>query len=76
MTGGMIMNIIITIRWDEEASVYYAVCDEIGLALESESYDALIRRIKDAVPELLELNNIQECTSISFRTEDRQMVCA
>ncbi len=70
------MNIIITIKWDEEASVYIAICDEIGLALESESYDTLINRVKDAVPELLELNNLQGCTSICLLTSERRMVCA
>ncbi len=32
-----IMDIKINITLDEEASVYIAVCDEFGLALESES---------------------------------------
>ena len=50
------MDIKINITWDEEASVYIAVCDEIGLALESESYDNLIKRVMDAVPELIEFN--------------------
>ncbi len=73
---GGVMNIIITIKWDEEASVYIAICEDIGLALESESYDRLIQRVKDAVPELLELNNIHGCTSVCFLTDARRMVCA
>lgn len=70
------MNIIISVRWDDEASVYIAVCDEIGLALESESYDKLIQRVRDAVPELLELNGISGCTSMCFLTSERRVVCA
>ena len=70
------MSIVIDVKWDNEASVYYAVCNEIGLGLESESYDMLIQRVKDAVPELLELNNIKGCTSMCFRTEERQVACA
>ncbi len=76
MIGGILMDIVITIKWDDKASVYVAVCDEIGLGLESESYDRLIQRVKDAVPELLELNNIQDRTTISFLTEERRVACA
>lgn len=61
------MNIAINVKWDSEASVYYAVCDELGLGLEDESYDKLIRRVEDAVPELLELNNIEDCTAVCVR---------
>ena len=74
--GEIIMNICVNIIWDNEASVYVATCDSIGLALESESYDKLIQRVRDAVPELLELNNIHDCTSISFLTGERRVVCA
>ena len=63
------MDIKINITLDEEASVYIAVCDEFGLALESESYDKLIKRVMDAVPELIELNKIN-CTSYSFLTQE------
>ena len=71
----MANQIVIDIKWDNEVSKYYAVCDEIGLGLESSSYDQLIRRVQDAVPELLELNNIKDCTSMCFRTEERQVAC-
>ena len=67
------MEIIINIQWDDEASVYIATCDEIGLALESESYDRLIGRVKDAVPELFELNGIKNCKRMIFLTNKRQM---
>ena len=69
------MDITINVKWDDEASVYVAIGDGIGLALESESYDDLIRRVKDAVPELLELNHIQGCTSIRFLTSERRVAC-
>ena len=75
ITGGIVMDIKINITWDDEASVYIAVCDEIGLALESESYDKLIERVINAVPELIELNKI-DCSSYSFLTHERRVVCA
>jgi len=46
----------ITITFDEEAAVWYAINDDIPIALESDSLDLLIDRVKLAVPELLELN--------------------
>jgi hypothetical protein len=49
----------IALTWDEEAQVWLAVNDRIPLAMESGSLDALIERIKTAVPELLELNATQ-----------------
>ncbi len=72
----MLNNLNITIKWDDEAAVYIAVCDDIGLALESESYDKLIQRVKDAVPELLELNNITSCKTLCFLTNERRVVYA
>ena len=51
------MSYEIDINWDEEAAVWYAVCDEIPLAIESGSFDALIERIKIVAREILELNN-------------------
>jgi predicted RNase H-like HicB family nuclease len=47
---------VVLLTWDEEAHVWLAICDEIPIALESGSVDALIERVKAAVPEILELN--------------------
>ncbi|MDR1452811.1 MAG: DUF1902 domain-containing protein [Candidatus Margulisbacteria bacterium] len=49
-------NYNIALVWDEEAQVWLAKNDQIPLAMESGSFDALIERVKTAVPELLELN--------------------
>ena len=68
MIGGFIMDI--TIKWDEEACVWIAVNSDIGLAIESGSYDALIERVRTAVPELMELNHI-ESSPIVLKTENR-----
>ena len=69
------MDLKVIITWDEDASVYVALCDEIGLALESESYDKLIERVMNTVPELIELNKIN-CSSYSFLTQERRVGCA
>jgi len=48
---------IITLMWDDEASVWIAESPDIpGLILESHSFDDLIERVKIAVPELLEIS--------------------
>jgi len=49
---------LINLIWDNEAGVWYAVNDEIPIALESGSFDALIERVKIAVPEMLAENNL------------------
>lgn len=67
------MDISVIIKWDDEESVYYAVCNEIGLALESESYDRLIEKVKNAIPELVQLNHMHNCDSVRICTEDRHV---
>jgi len=46
----------IEFTWDDEAGVWIAVCDEIPLALESNSFDALIEKVKIVAPEILAEN--------------------
>ena len=61
--------------WDEEAKVWVATSKSIpGLVLESDSYDALIERVKTAVTELIELNGLPEGTAIIYRSERRVVI--
>jgi hypothetical protein len=50
------MEYIVDFSWDAEAGVWTAICDEIPLALESNSFDALIERVKICAAEILEMN--------------------
>ena len=51
------MEFTIKLIWDNEADVWVATSEDIpGLVLESGSFDALLERVRFAVPELLELN--------------------
>ena len=51
------MELLIKLTWDPDAAVWTAESDDVpGLVLESGSFDALIERVRFAVPELLELN--------------------
>jgi len=55
---------IINLFWDEEASVWGAINDDIPIALESESIDFLIERIQISVPEILSLNGKEDETPV------------
>ena len=46
----------INFMWDDEASVWVAICDELPLALEHGSFDALVEKVKIAAVEIHELN--------------------
>lgn len=67
---------IIDLLWDTEAAVWIATSDNIpGLVLESGSFDALIERVRFAVPELLALNETEhQPLSICFRSERHEKV--
>lgn len=62
----------VNIFWDEEALVWVAIGEGIGLALESGSYDALIQRVRYAAPEMAAENGIL-CLGIKFKTQNRQV---
>ena len=64
------MDYTVKFLWDDEASVWVATSDDIpGLVLESGSIDALIEKVRFAVPELLEMNHISKTSRIHFLAE-------
>lgn len=57
-TGRYHMEYVVNFTWDDEACVWVATSNDIpGLVLESGSFDALLERVRIAVPELLSLNS-------------------
>ena len=70
------MSCRIDFTWDDEASVWIATSKDVpGLIPESGSFDALIERVRYAVPELLELNNKQtEIVDLTFVSERHDQV--
>ena len=69
------MEHIVDVRWDNDARVWYAVCDSIPLALESNSFDALIERVKTAAPEILALNGLSAGSGkLCFRAERCELI--
>ena len=60
----------VNLMWDGDASMWIATSDDVpGLVLESNSYDALIEKVKVAIPELLELNDKKLLRTIKFVSE-------
>jgi len=63
----------VNMKWDNEASVWVGICDDIPIALESDSFDVLVKKIKLAAPEMLELNGKNPKCKLNFiaeRSED------
>ena len=48
----------VVLSFDDEAQKWYAQNDDIPIILEDFSLDSLIKRIKLAVPEMLEINKL------------------
>ena len=72
------MDFKIQFTWDNESQVWIATSDDVpGLVLESGSFDALVERVRYAVPELLEMNSktatFYNLTFLSERHEQVQI---
>jgi hypothetical protein len=62
------MECKVSLTWDDEAYVWLASSDDVpGLALESGSLDALMERVKTAIPDLLDLKDTE--LTIDFQAE-------
>ncbi len=71
------MEYKVNFTWDEEACVWIAQSDDIpGLVLEGGSLDALIERVRNAAPELIELNKTPKINSFYFTIERHEKVLA
>ena len=69
------MSCIIKFHWDSETAVWIATSDDVpGLVLESGSFDALVERVKAAVPELISLNGKVKDFRLSYITEREDVV--
>ena len=64
------MNIV-NVIWDDEAKVYVAICESLGIVLESESFDTLFARVIEAAPEMAAAKNV-ECSQLVFSMLSRQ----
>jgi len=60
--------------WSAETNVWIAINDEIPIALESDSFDTLVERVRAATPELLELNGSDPRCVLRFVSDRREGV--
>ncbi len=70
------MELVVRFNWDNEAKVWYAVNDYLPIALESDSLDDLMSRVRDIVPEMVEENNLEKPKYLYFFMESREEVMA
>ena len=70
------MSYKIRMTWDEDAAVWIATSSDVpGLVLESGSFDALLERVRYAVPELIELNGVKaSILKLSYTMEREDQV--
>ena len=62
------MEYKVNLLWDDEARVWVATSEDVpGLILESESDDALIEKVRNAIPELLEIYAEGSAVKMSMR---------
>jgi len=65
----------IILSFDDEAHKWYAQNDEIPILLEDFSLETLIDRVKLAVPEMLEINNMPKTdTYLAFKMEPQAVM--
>jgi len=68
-------NYTITLSFDDEAQKWLAQNDEIPIILEDFSLDKLINRVKLAVPEMLEINNLTKTDIyLAFKMEHQAVM--
>lgn len=67
------MSYLVDLLWDEEAAVWVATSEDVpGLTLESGSFDALVERVRIAVPELLALNGSKGDITLTLRSQRQE----
>jgi predicted RNase H-like HicB family nuclease len=71
---------VIQATWDKVASVWVAESDDVpGLITEAKTFEALLKKLRTLVPELLELNTgAKRRTSVPYRVvaERREIASA
>ena len=64
------MEYKVKLLWDDEACVWVATSEDVpGLVLESGSVDALIEKVRYAVPDLLDITESLRALPIHFYAE-------
>lgn len=61
-----VKELVIEAVFDEDARVWVATNDDIGLATEADTIDVLTYKLQEMVPELVTLNNVQLARPVTF----------
>jgi hypothetical protein len=59
-------SIVIRAQYDDDARVWVATNDELGLATEAETIDVLTYKLQQMIPELVSLNKIDVPRPVRF----------
>ncbi len=69
------MEYNVTIQWDMATQNWIAISEEImGAIWEDASFDSLVDKIKDAMPELLQLNDMPPMSMLCIKAEYREWI--
>lgn len=69
--------LFVRVEWDDEAQVWVAFSDDVpGLATEEHDMNALIKKLKIMIPELLELNGNALEQAVPFEIFSRRFEVA
>jgi hypothetical protein len=60
------MELIVQVEYDEEARVWIAQNDVLGLATEADTMEVLTYKLQEMIPELVDLNRIDVPRPVSF----------
>ncbi|MBN1242874.1 MAG: DUF1902 domain-containing protein [Spirochaetales bacterium] len=71
-----LMELSIEVTYDEDARVWVARNDEIGLATEADTMEVLTYKLKEMIPELVELNHIDLPRPVPFTIVSRRPTVA
>ena len=59
--------LLVRADWDEDAGVWVADSDDVpGLATEASTVESLVAKLKQMIPELLELNGVPGQGQVAF----------
>ena len=73
----MIKSLFIRAEWDEDAAVWVASSDDVpGLATEADTLEGLSKKLETLVPELLDLNGLENGPEVPFELLARKFAIA
>ncbi|MFH0725455.1 MAG: DUF1902 domain-containing protein [Pseudomonadota bacterium] len=69
--------LFVRVEWDEEAHVWVATSDDVpGLATEEDTMEGLIEKLKTLIPELLDVNGVEQGYEVPFEVLIRRFEIA